>query len=157
MTAASTLCTITQADLDLLHADVRQGWSCVAAFSGPWLEVMGRRGMRPAGDYLVAPVPTLRLWLPGRTGSPHAVAVAGRDFEGGLRLIEEGGRSYLDADEARLLALVLGVVRKAAKGMRRRVPPVGETVSEEGTPSLQAWASCVTLGDLQAALLRSAA
>ena len=154
MTAAST---ITQADLDLLHADVRQGWSCVAAFSGPWLEVMGRRGMRPAGDYLVAPVPTLRLWVPGRAHAPEAVAVAHRDFEGGLRLIEERGRTHLHADEARLLALLLGVVRRAAKGMRRRVPPVAETVIEEGTPSLHAWAFCLTPGDLQAALLRSAA
>jgi len=118
---------------------------------------MGRKGMRPTGDYLVASVPTLRLWVPARLDSPEAVAVANRDFDAGLRLIEKRSRPHLLDDEARILALLLSVVRVAARGMRHRIPLVGERVTEVGAPSPHAWASCLSLGDLQAALLRSAA
>ena len=42
----------TDPTLDLLYADVRAGFACVATFDGPagtsWMEGRGRRGMRPA-------------------------------------------------------------------------------------------------------------
>lgn len=46
-------------------------------------------------------------------------------------------------------------VSKAERPRRARVPPVGDTVSEEGTPSLRAWSSALTLADLQAAMQRA--
>ena len=42
-----------------------------------------------------------------------------------------------------------------ARPRRRRLRKVGEAVTTSGTPALPAWARCLTLSDLQKALLRS--
>ena len=39
----------------------------------------------------------------------------------------------------------------------RNVPRVGDRITESGTPSLRAWASCLSLGDLEAAVRKAAA
>ena len=163
MTAAD-LATKHQTDptLDLLYADVRAGYACIATFDGPagtsWMEVRGRKGMRPCGDrFMAAEVPTLRLWVPGKTDGPVAVAAANRDFDEGLHEIEEHARPHLHPAEAGTLVAMLGVIRKAANGLRPRIPTIGSRLTERGTPSLRGWASCLPLGDLEVALRKAAA
>ena len=158
MTAARTL---TDETLDLLRADLRTGRSCLATFEGPtgtsWVELLGPNGSHGDPECLVAPVLTLRLWVPERTEAPAAAAVVTRDFEASLRTIEERARPHLYPTEAELLATVLRVVRAATPARRPRVPKVGDRLTQEGTPSLRAWASCLTLGDLETALLKAVA
>jgi hypothetical protein len=148
--------------LDLLYADVRAGYACIATFEGPggttWMEVRGRRGMRPCGDgFMAADVPTLRLWVPGRTDAPVAVAAANRDFDAGLHAIEERARPHLHVDEADTLVAMLRVIRDATSGLRPRIPTIGSRLTERGTPSLRGWASCLPLGDLEVAVRKAAA
>lgn len=40
---------------------------------------------------------------------------------------------------------------------RQRMPTLGPSVTESGTPSLSAWASALTLGDLEACLRKAVA
>lgn len=45
-------------------------------------------------------------------------------------------------------------------GRRRRgpnVPRVGDRITESGSPSMRAWASCLSLGDLETAVRKAAA
>jgi len=161
MTAAARQTTPIDTTLALLRDDLRTGHACFVSFDGPqgtaWVEILGPKGTRPHGDCLVAPVRTLRLWVPGQSSTPRAVAVATHGFDAGLRAIEEHARPHLHPPEVTLLQAMLCVVRAVAKGRGPRVPGVGDRVTQEGSPSLQAWASCLTLGDLEAALLKSVA
>ena len=164
MTAATlALAPTPERTLDLLRADVRAGRSCIATLRGregggtPWLEVMGPKGTLPDGDWLVARVPTLRLWLPGNGGAPAAVAALGDGFDAGLRDIEEQARGHVDPADLDWLRSLLGVVRAAAATRRPRIPTVGPGLVERGIPSLEGWASCLTLGDLDAAVRKAAA
>lgn len=74
---------------------------------------MGPKGAMPDGDWLVAPVPTLRLWLPGNRGAPAAVAALGDGFEESLRAIEEQAHPHVHPDKVEWLKVLLAVVRKA--------------------------------------------
>lgn len=148
--------------LDLLRADVRQGYACIATFAGPrgtaWMEIRGPKGMRPVGDgFLAADVPTLRLWVPDNAGQPLAEAAANRDFDAGLATIEAEARPHLFEREIAWLVALLGAVREAVPSRKPRVPKVGDAVLTEGRPSARAWASCLTLADLEAALLKAVA
>ena len=161
MTAANTAPSITEASLRLIHDDVRAGHAGIATFGGPrglcWVEILGPRGMRPDGRLLVAPVPTLRLWVPGLELGPLAVAAANDEFGVGLRSIERRAGDHLPGDEIARLSTILRVVQGAVVKRRRRLPTVGPRLSEEGVPSLWGWASCLTLGDLEAALRKAVA
>ena len=161
MTAANAAPNVTDAALDLLRLDVRTGHALIATFRGPaglsWVELLGPKGMRPDGTLLVAPVPTLRLCIPTLHQEPLAVAANDGDFDGGLRAIVERARPYLHPVEAESLQTMLRVVRRATKARGPRVPEVGERISQTGSPSLHAWASCLTLGDLEAALSKAVA
>ena len=161
MTAANLAPNLDDTSLELLNADLRSGHSCIATFDSPcglaWMEILGPRGMRPAGDLFVAPVRTLRLWVPGHRAGPLAVAAANDDFGAGLRGIEEQARCHLHEQELAGLATVLKLVRTATNKTRRRLPTIGPKLSEIGTPSLLGWASCLTLGDLEAALRKAVA
>ena len=162
MTAAEPALTLDDQALELLHADVREGYASIATFPGPegiaWIEILGPRGMRPAGELLVAPVPPLRLWGPSESHlGPLAVAAANDAFDDGLRSIESRATVYLPPPVMIDLAAVLRVVRLASQRPRGRLPTVGPRVRQRGTPSLMAWASCLPLGDLEAALWKSVA
>jgi hypothetical protein len=52
-----------------------------------------------------------------------------------------------------------GSIRPTANRRRRgrNVPRVGDRITESGTPSLRAWASCLSLGDLETAVRKAAA
>ena len=161
MASPAQILSLAPADLEALRSDLRDGRSFVATFRGPGgiaaVEVMGPRGMRPAGDYLAAPVRTLRLWVTGRPHAPEAVATLGQDFEAGLRAIEERARRHVDPEAMPALAALLHEVRSALARPRPRVPSVGRDVTEAGVPSFRAWASCIPLGDLEAALQKAVA
>ena len=162
MSAACPAPIFSEQALDELSDDVRAGRGCIATFAGPtgvsaWVEVLGPKGMRPHGDALVAPVPTLRLWVADQPSAPLAEAAANRDFDQGLEAIETQARRHLPDLQASSLSNMLRVVKKAAARRRPRVPKVGDRLTQEGSPSLLGWASCLTLGDLQAAVEKSVA
>ncbi len=161
-TAANTALALTESSLRLIHDDVRAGHAGIATFCGPrglcWMEILGPRGMRPDGRLFVAPVPTLRLWVPGRSTSPLAVAANDTDFDDGLHDLVERARAHLHPGQAESLRAVLGVVRQATKARGPNVPTVALRVTEvTGRPALAAWASCLTLADLERALLDAVA
>ncbi len=162
MTAANLAPCLDDQSLELLHADVREGYASIATFPGPaglaWVEILGPKGMRPAGTLFVAPVPTLRLWVPSESSlGPLAVAAANDAFDDGLDAIEAGASTYLPSPQLAELTSLLRVVRMAAWHPRRRLPTVGPRVRQRGTPSLAGWASCLPLGDLEAALRKAVA
>ena len=133
---------------------VRAGQGALVTFElaeAPWLEVAGPQGMGEGDAGLGhAPVPTLRLHRNGEPG-PVAVAAANGDLALGLHEIAEAARPLVGAEHPALVAL-LAAVRDAASDRRPRTPQVGTTVRETGTPDAAAFLSCLTLGDLQAAV-----
>lgn len=151
---------ITDRDLAVLHQDVRTGHACLCSFEGAkglaWLDVMGPRGMRPDGDWLRADVPTLRFW-PGPSPGPVAVAAANDRFDRHLRALADAARPVLPRDEALLLAEVLAVVQAAVKAGPSRLPTLGPRLSRCGSPDATAWASALSLADLQAAFEKAVA
>jgi hypothetical protein len=133
---------------------VRSGYGALVTFEAPgapWLEIAGPNG--PGGDFLAAPVPTLRLRAQGE-GSPLAIAAVNDNFPAGLNAIAERARPFV-GDEFPALLTLLGAIREASGVKRSRVPTVGACVTETGTPDPHAWMSCLSLGDLQAAVLRA--
>ncbi len=154
-----TPATIPHRLLDDLRTDVRAGRSCIVTYEHPdgvgWLDVFGPNGMRGGDDNaFTAPVPTVRLWRPGGGPAPLAVAAANRAFPLELDRLAERARPLV-RDEYATLVVVLATIREATSGLRFRVPLVGEVVTEEGSPSPAAWASCLPLGALQAAIQRA--
>lgn len=143
--------------LDAIRTDVRAGRSCIVTYDHPdgvgWLDVFGPNGMRGGGDEgaFTAPVPTVRLWQPGGGPAPLAVAAANRAFPLELDRLAERARPWV-RDEYPTLVLLLTTIREATSGLRFRVPTVGESVTEEGSPSLGPWASCLPLGVLERCL-----
>ena len=144
-------------DLVCLRTEVRAGRSTVIPFEHPdgtgWLDVLGPNGMAGNAD-ATAPVRTLRLWPPG--GASHAVAeaIATSRFDASLRNLAECAYPWLRDDFITLLAL-LGVIRDATVHRRDRLPQVAETLWFVGSPSLEGWLSCLSLGHIQAAILRA--
>jgi hypothetical protein len=113
---------------------------------------MGPKGMRQDGGFLSAPFRTLRLWVAGQPFAPEAIAAADQDLDAGLQAIVERARPHVDADELPALVRLLDAVRAVVRGRKPRVPAVAMCVTESGSPSFRGWASCLTLGDLEAAI-----
>lgn len=143
--------------IDNIRDLVRTGYGGLVTFeapNAPWLEIAGPKGMQPDGQLCGAPVPTVRLRRNG-DATPLAEAAANDDFSGGLSTIAECARPLVGDEFPALLAL-LGAVHEASGAKRRRVPKVGGCVTETGgPPSVHAWMSCLTLGDLQSAVARA--
>lgn len=145
-----------------VRAAVREGRSLFCCFDQPSgntrLDLMGPNGMLGGArdGFLCAPVPTLRLWSPTATSRPIALAAANKDFPLGLDAIARRG-APLVGDELPLLLAVLNVVREETAGMRFRVPAVGDGVTSSGRPTAQAWASALSLADIEAAMLKAVA
>lgn len=149
--------TFPPALLHALRADIRAGRSFLVTYDHPdgvgWLDVLGPEGMRggPQDGEFVAPVPTVRLWQPGGGPAPLAIAAANRAFPLELDRLAERARPLV-RDEYPTLVLLLAAVREATAGLRFRVPTVGESVTEQGIPTLAPWASCLPLGVLERCL-----
>jgi len=143
----------------LVRYDLKIGRAWVAAFATPEgdavLEYHAPNGMR-GDDSFLSGRPRGVLW---RSGAPPRVLA---DVDLAAR---EAVAPALDAAEARaaevagaerpLLDLLLRLVREHHLGTNRRprAARVAASVTSCGRPSSSAWASCLTLADLQAALL----
>ncbi len=142
--------------IDNIRDVVRTGYGALITFEAPdapWLEIAGPNGMQPGGHLFGAPVPTVRLRRNGDAW-PLAEAAANNDFSGGLSTLAECAKPFVGDEFPALLAL-LGAVHEASGAKRRRVPKVGGCITETGVPSVHAWMSCLTLGDLQAAVAKA--
>lgn len=145
-----------------VRAAVREGRSLLCCFDQPIgstrLDLLGPNGMigGSADGFLCAPVPTLRLWSPTATARPIALAAANKDFPAGLDAIARRAAPLI-GDELPLLLAMLAVVREETAGMRFRIPSVGDTVTATGRPTVTAWASALSLADIQAAVLKAVA
>ena len=145
-----------------VRAALREGRSLFCYFDQPngttRLDVMGPNGMMGGAcdGFLCAPVPTIRLWSPTATARPIVLAAANKDFPAGLDAIARRG-APLVGDELPLLLAVLNVVREETAEMRFRVPAVGDRVTSAGRPTAEAWASALSLADIEAALLKAVA
>jgi hypothetical protein len=145
-----------------VRAALREGRSLLCCFDRPEgltrLDLMGPRGMTGGCDdgFLVAPVPTLRLWSPTATSRPIAIAAANKDFPEALDALARRA-TPLVGEELPMLLAMLAVVREETAGMRFRIPAVGDAVTATGRPAIAAWASALSLGDIQAAVLKAVA
>ena len=148
--------------VELLRATVRAGHAMLYTFdrtdgSSTRLDVMGPKGLRPGGlDFLTASVPTVQLWSPTATQRPIAKAAANRDFPAGLDAIAKRA-APLVRDELPILLALLAALRDETAGMRFRVPSVGEMVTSRGRPTSDAWASALSMADIEAAMLKAVA
>lgn len=143
-------------DVAAICADLRVGRGAYVLFgtsTAAFLEVAGPKGL-PAWSFLCnAPVPQLCL----RTdpdGEPLVVAAASRGFPRALDEIAAKASPLLGDQTPALRALLAALLGTAAT-MRVRVPAVAEIVTEEGEPTLSAWASCLPLGVLQRCIDRA--
>ncbi len=145
-----------------VRAAVREGRSLFCCFDQPIgttrLDLLGPNGMIGGSDdgFLCASVPTLRLWSPTATARPIALAAANKDFPVGLDAIARRG-APLVGDELPFLLAVLDVVREETAGMRFRVPAVGDRITSSGRPTATAWASALSLADIETAFLKAVA
>lgn len=148
--------------VDLLRTTVRAGHALLYTFDHDdgatvRLDVLGPKGLAPAGgDFLTAPVPTVQLWSPTSVQRPIVRAAANRDFPAGLDTIARRAAPLVGDDLPILLAL-LGALREETANMRFRIPTVGARVTSAGVPSVEAWASALSLADIEAALLKAVA
>lgn len=135
---------------------VRAGYGALLTFESPgaWVELAGPNGARSGdGETWRTPVTTVRLV---RAGEPGVIATAVRDEAFGKALDElaEAARP-LAGDDYPTLVSVLRAVRELAAKTRARMPTVGPGLNEHGEPSLPAWLSCLTLADLEQAMVES--
>lgn len=141
---------------------LREGRSLLCCFDRPEgltrIDLMGPNGMTGGGDdaFLVAPVPTLRLWSPTATSRPIAIAAANKDLPEALNAFARRA-TPLVGDELPMLLAMLAVVREETASMRFRIPSVGDTVTASGRPGIAAWASALSLADIQVAVLKAVA
>ena len=145
-----------------LRTTVRDGHSVLYTFDrddGTFtrLEVLGPKGLRPeGGDLFTAPVPTVQLWSPTSCQRPIAKATANRDFPAGLETVATRAAPLVGPELPVLLAL-LAALRDETATMRFRIPSVGDLVTSTGRPTVSAWAAALSLGDIQAAVLKAVA
>jgi len=146
-----------------IRYDLRIGRAMLAIFDTPYgaavLEYHAPQGIRGNGDYR-SERPRLVLWV---SGSPRRILAdvdltaedrATLELELGA-VVARG--SEVAGDEKPLFDLLLRMVRDHHLELNRRpqAARVGDRVTSTGVATLDAWASCLTLGDLQAAILES--
>ncbi|MFZ5477354.1 MAG: hypothetical protein ACOZNI_11325 [Myxococcota bacterium] len=145
-----------------VRAAVREGRSLLCCFDQPIgttrLDLLGPNGMIGGSNdgFLCAPVPTLRLWSPTATSRPIALAAANKDFPAGLDAIARRAAPLI-GDELPLLLAMLAAIQEETAGMRFRVPAVGDRITSSGRPTAVAWASALSLADIETAMLKAVA
>jgi len=145
----------------IIRADVRAGRSWIATFGAgddvPRLDFLGPKGFRGGDGFFRADPPLLRLWPTCCAQDPLAeLPLAANDaLVTRLGQVEDRARLLVGEELPFLVALLVGL-REGVLGVRPRVPIVGDAVKSTGVPDLDAWASCLALGDIQGTLLRAA-
>ena len=138
--------------------ETRAGWSWMVMLSqveAPgWLAFHGPHGWRGEPSPGVTGEPRIELWPAGGANRPVVALAVGANQDPSRHLHELRHRA-LDADTGWLLLLSLLHALDEASRARPRVPAVGEALEWSGAPTLGAWASALTLGDLETALLRA--
>lgn len=135
---------------------VRSGYGALVTFEAadaPWLEIAGPTSFDAGGHPFGAPVPTVRLRR-SSDATLLAEAAANNDFLKGLTTLGQCAKPLV-GDEYPALVALLGAIHDASGAKRRRVPTVGDAISEVGVPNVHGWMSCLTLGDLQAAVAKA--
>ena len=141
--------------------ETRAGWSWMVLLSAEeapgWLAFHGPKGMRGGEGEVAVPLagePRLELWPAGGANQPLIMVPVGvnRPFRENVRQLF--GRPMDPRAGWLLLLSLLHALDEAARA-RQRVPTVGDALLATGTPTLPAWASALTLGDLESALLRA--
>ena len=139
--------------------ETRGGWSWMVMLSQveapAWLAFHGPKGWRgePSSPG-AAGEPRIELWPPGGASRP-VVAIplaANRLLQDDLRHLHQ---RPLEPRAGWLILLALLHALDEAARARPRVPTVGDALVWSGAPTLGAWASAMTLGDLESALLRA--
>ena len=144
--------------IEELCAETRTGWSWMLMLSlvaAPgWLAFHGPKGWRGDSPSGPAGEPRIELWPPGGANRPVAELhiAANQDFRGDLRRL---GQRRLEPFNGWLLMLGLLHALDEASRVRPRIATVGDGVTAAGVTTLGAWASALTLADLQSALLRT--
>lgn len=138
--------------------ETRAGWSWMVMLSqveAPgWLAFHGPHGWRGDPSPGAAGEPRIELWPPGGANWP-VVALPLAANQDPARHLHELGHRAPDADAGWLLLLGLLHALDEAARARPRVPTVGDALGWSGAPTLGAWASAMTLGDLETALTRA--
>ena len=138
--------------------ETRAGWSWMVMLSqveAPgWLAFHGPQGWRGDPSPGAAGEPRIELGPPGGAFRP-VVAIpfaATQHFQDDLRHLHH---RPLEPRAGWLVLLALLHALDEAARARPRVPTVGDALVWSGAPTLGAWASAMTLGDLETALLRA--
>ena len=138
--------------------ETRAGWSWMVMLSQveapAWLAFHGPQGWRGDPSPGAAGEPRIELWPAGGANRP-VVALPLAANQDPARHLHELGHRALDADAGWLLLLSLLHALDEASRARPRVPTVGDALRWSGAPTLGAWASAMSLGDLENALLRA--
>ena len=138
--------------------ETRAGWSWMVTLSPVempgWLAFHGPQGWRGDSSPDTASEPRIELWPAGGANRP-VVALPLAANQDPARHLQQLGHRALGADAGWLLLLSLLHALDEASRARPRVPTVGSALGWSGAPTLGAWASAMTLGDLESALLRA--
>ena len=147
--------------VEALCAVTRAGWSWMLLPEEDdgrwWLAFHGARGWRGASDLEVTPIigePRLELWSSCAANTP-LVTVAVTANQHFREIVHRTFDRPVSLRAGWLILLSLLHALDEAARARPRVPSVGEALTATGTPTLSTWASALTLGDLEAALLRA--
>lgn len=147
--------------VEALCAETRAGWSWMLLPEEEegqwWLTFHGARGWRGAqGEEVSAPVgePRLELW-PGHGANTPLITVPVAANQCFREVVRHSFDHPVGPRAGWLILLSLLHALDEAARARPRVPGVGEELTATGMPTLSAWASALTLGDLEAALLRA--
>ena len=138
--------------------ETRAGWSWMLPLSEDeapaWLAFHGPQGTRDDPTVVSAGPPRLELWPKG--GGPRPLVeipvAANRDFHCDIERLRAGRLDHYNGGHL-LLALLRALAERTRA--RPRIPVVRDALTHSGVPTLDAWASALTLADFQAALLRA--
>jgi hypothetical protein len=142
-----------------IRYDLKIGRAWLAIFDSPQgtavLEYHAPQGIRGDGSFR-SERPRLVLRLAG--APPRILADMDLTDEDRATLDRDLGAvlargDELAGDEKPLFDLLLRLVRDHHLASRKGAAKVGDTVTSTGVATLDAWASCLTLGDFQAAIL----
>lgn len=141
-----------------LCAETRAGRSWMLTLSTEvapaWLAFHGPQGAGGEPPVISTGAPRIELWPAGGANRPVVALpiAANQDFRGDLHRL---GQHRLEPFNGWLLMLGLIHALDEAARARPRVPVVGHALTAAGTPTLAAWASALTLADLQSGLLHA--